>query len=219
MKAYDYLRKRILAGELVPGAFLSAQRLSVDIGVSRTPVREALRQLENDELVMIVPKLGAVVKTMSADQFQELLGYREALEVFAIGQAATLRRPEEIAHLKATLEMMEKFTSELPDNEEALLKLVELDIRFHRTIFGMARNAFIRDKSERAHVLQRMVTPSLASEWMTGRESAKSINILSVYREHSDIFAAIRDGDAPRAQTAMALHLDNFAKKMWFLKN
>lgn len=216
-KAYDYLRKRILSGEFAPGVFLSAQRLSVEIGVSRTPVREALRKLEYDELVTIVPKLGAVVKTMSADEFQELLGYREALEVFAVGRAALLRRKEEIAHLKVTLELMYELTQELEansENEDALLNLADQDIRYHRMIFGVARNEFIREKSERAHILQRMVTPPLVAEWVTRETSADPINIKAVFREHSEIFEAIRDGDVSRAQSAMALHLDNFAKKM-----
>ncbi len=121
-KAYDYLRKRILGGDLQPGAFLSAQSISKDIGVSRTPVREALRQLEYDELVTIVPKLGAVVKTLNRDQFQDLLGYRQALgDPYAPEKAAELRRPEEVEQLKTILEGMREQTNILVQNPRMLM--------------------------------------------------------------------------------------------------
>ncbi len=215
-KAYNYLRKRILAGEFPPGGFLSAQSLSKDIGVSRTPVREALRQLEYDELVTIVPKLGAVVKTLNQDQFQDLLGYREALEVHATGRAAQLRRPEEVEQLKAILGAMKDLVSGLlqsPQDSEILQKLAEQDIRFHRAIFAMARNDFIREKSERAHILQRMLTPTLIYRQMPTEEIMKS-NATKVLEEHVAIYEGIRDGDAAKAQSAMSLHLGNFARKV-----
>ena len=215
-KAYNFLRKRILAGEFPPGGFLSAQSLSKDIGVSRTPVREALRQLEYDELVTIVPKLGAVVKTLNQDQFQDLLGYREALEVHATGRAAQLRRPEEVEQLKSILESMKEFVNGLlhnPQDSEVLQKLAEQDIRFHRAIFAMARNDFIREKSERAYILQRMLTPSLIYKVMPRDEVVKS-NAMSSFEEHVAIYEGIRDGDAAKAQGAMSRHLGNFARKV-----
>jgi len=214
-KAYDFLRKKILSGELQPGAFLSAQSLSKDIGVSRTPVREALRQLEYDELVTIVPKLGAVVKTLNRDQFQDLLGYRQALETHTAGKAAELRRPEEVEQLRIVLEGMREQTNALvnnPKDVEALKMLGEYDVRFHRLLFAMARNTLIREKFERAHILQRMLTLSII-ENLPREDEAFRQNVMAVFEEHTNVFEAIRDGDGGRAQMAMAKHMSSFASK------
>lgn len=215
-KAYDYLRKRILAGDLPPGAFLSAQSISKDIGVSRTPVREALRQLEYDELVTIVPKLGAVVKTLNRDQFQDLLGYRQALETHTAGKAAELRRPEEVEHLKVILEGMREQTNALVQNPrdlEALRLLGDFDVRFHRLLFAMARNSLIREKFERAHILQRMLTLTLI-EYHQPEDEALKENVMVVFEEHTNIYDAIRDGDVTKAQSAMGKHMSSFAAKV-----
>lgn len=215
-KAYDYLRKRILAGDLQPGAFLSAQSLSKDIGVSRTPVREALRQLEYDELVTIVPKLGAVVKTLNRDQFQDLLGYRQALETHTAGKAAELRRPEEVEQLRLVLEGMREQSNSLaqnPRDPEGLRHLGELDVRFHRLLFAMARNTLIREKFERAHILQRMLTMMIIEDTVPPDESLKE-NVMNVFEEHTNIYEAIRDGDVSRAQSTMGRHMSSFAAKV-----
>lgn len=215
-KAYEFLRKRILSGDLQPGAFLSAQSLAKDIGVSRTPVREALRQLENDELVTIVPKLGAVVKTLNKEQFQDLLGYREALEAYTAGRAAELRHAEEVEQLRLILEKMHEVSRPLiqdPGDREALQNLGEQDVKFHRAIFGMARNNFIRERFERAHILQRMMTLSLLSHLVPGGDAIKE-NVAAVLEEHTRIFEAIRDGDAERAHAAMTRHMSNFSAKV-----
>lgn len=214
-KAYDYLRKRILSGDLQPGAFLSAQSLSKEIGVSRTPVREALRQLETDELVTIVPKLGAVVKTLNKDQFQDLLGYRQALEAHTAGKAAELRRPEEVEQLRLVLEGMREQTNLLvqnPTDSEALRLLGDFDVRFHRMLFAMARNTFIRERFERAHILQRMVTMSIIENRTPDDEAIKE-NVMTVFEEHTAIFEAIRDGDVEKARGGMIRHMSNFAAK------
>lgn len=215
-KAYEYMRKRLLSGALPPGAFLSAQSLSKDIGVSRTPVREALRQLEYDELVTIVPKLGAVVKTLDREQFQELLGYRQALETHAAAKAAELRRPEEVEQLGSILEGMRRHGEAViqdPRNLEALQLLSDADARFHRLLFAMARNTFIRENLERAHVLQRMLTLKQIEHLWPGDEVLKT-NVATVLKEHTNIWEAIRDGDPDRAQAAMSQHMSNFAGKL-----
>src|SRR5262245_3783503 len=89
--AYDYLRKRILSGGYAPGQALMTKMLAAEIGVSRTPIRDALRQLEADGLVTIRPRLGASVKQMDLKVFQESCELRLALETHAAGLAARSR--------------------------------------------------------------------------------------------------------------------------------
>ena len=214
-KAYDYLRKRILSGALQPGAFLSAQSLSREIGLSRTPMREALRLLEYDELVTIVPKLGAVVKKLSHDQFHDLLGYRQALETYTAGRAATMRRPEEVDLLKAALEKMNDQVNSLmgdPHDMDVLMSLGECDVRFHRLLFLMARNSLVEDKFERVQILQRVVLAALITRAPAAADSIRE-NVQSAFQEHTEIFEAIRDRNSEEAQDAMSRHMCSFVAK------
>lgn len=220
MKAYDFLRAKILSGEYAPGAFLSAQSLAKEIGISRTPVREALRQLENDELVTIMPKLGAVVRTLDEKEFLELLGFREALEVFAAGKAAELHRPDELAQLETILKSMKESSNRLlknADDTSALQRFGLDDQLFHHTILNMSRNDFIRERLERAVTLQRLMMPSLMRKWFPEKKALQE-RISRVYQEHVDIVAAIRSSDRFKAQACMQKHIGNIVAKLVFPK-
>lgn len=89
--AYEFLKKRILSGEYLPGTALMTNALSPEIGVSRTPIRDALRQLEQDGLVTIQARAGARVKQMELREFREVCEMRLALESHAAGLAARRR--------------------------------------------------------------------------------------------------------------------------------
>ncbi len=218
MKAYGFLRSKILAGEFQPGMFLSAQKLSKEIGVSRTPVREALRQLENDELVTIMPKLGAVVRTLNEEQFRELLGYREALEVHAAGQAAEMRLPHEVEHLRELLEAIRKQVDALSrdaNDAEALRQLSRADQLFHHAILKIARNGFIQKHFERLDILQRLTMPALMHRLFPVGEDLQD-RARKALGEHEAIFSAICAGDAEQARQSMRLHIANIYSKLAF---
>ncbi|MSU65892.1 MAG: GntR family transcriptional regulator, partial [Opitutus sp.] len=86
--AYEYIRNKILVGEYQLGSALRTNRLATEIGVSRTPIREALRLLETDGLVVIRPRIGARVTSLNIDEFTHLCAMRLALETYAAGLAA-----------------------------------------------------------------------------------------------------------------------------------
>ena len=218
MKAYGFLRSKILSGEFQPGTFLSAQKLSKDIGVSRTPMREALRQLENDELVTIMPKLGAVVRTLDEEQFRDLLGYREALEVHAAGKAAEMRRSHEVEHLRGLLEAIRVQVDALSrnaDDAEALRQLSAADQLFHHAILKIARNAFIQKHFERLDILQRMTMPALMHKlFPVGKDLQDRAK--RALQEHEAIFNAVCDGDSDLARQSMRDHIANINGKLAF---
>src|SRR5215216_3804928 len=108
--AYEHIRKRILSGEYPPGIALMTNELSDRIGVSRTPVRDALRQLESDGLVIIKPRLGASVKTMDLKEFREMCGLRLALETYAAGLAALNRTEADLHEMRFAIENMRRLT-------------------------------------------------------------------------------------------------------------
>src|SRR5438132_2081929 len=89
--AYDYIRKRILNGDFRSGQSLMTKVLAKETGLSRTPIRDALRQLESDGLVTIRARLGASVTSMDLEEYGELCGLRLALESYGAGLAARNR--------------------------------------------------------------------------------------------------------------------------------
>ncbi len=215
IQAYQYLRKKIVSGEFPPGSFLSAQSISKEIGVSRTPMREALRQLECEDMVTIVPKLGATVTNYSREEFQELLGFREALELYAVSRAATLRQAQHLAELQDIIENMRVETNRIVKTKKGaadLSELSNLDMRFHRVIFTAAGNQMVMERYERANILQRMMTLAVPRGSLPEDLTSKE-NIMSVFEEHVAIFEAIRDQDPDRARKAMARHIEILSAK------
>ena len=207
IRAYHYLKKRILDGSLKPGDFLSAQGLSRDIGLSRTPVKDALRKLEYDELVTIEPSLGAAVRVLDQAQFLDLLSYREALEVHAVGCAADFHRAADLDRLETVLARMRAQTeilSQSPYSVRINQRLADFDFQFHSLLFEMADNRIIYENFVRAFELERMMILSL-----TGSQDHDALKDRAIVAlgEHTRIFAAVRDGDQASARSTMAAHL------------
>ena len=100
----DRLRRAILVGEIDPGAWLRQVDLAAHFGVSRTPIREALRSLEREGLVRIVPNHGARVSPLSLADFEEIYALRTGIEGLAARKAAEAARPEDIANLVTQLD-------------------------------------------------------------------------------------------------------------------
>ncbi len=132
---FDYMKNAIITGELKPGERLMEVQLAEKLGVSRTPVREAIRKLELEGLVVMVPRKGAYVSDLDAKDLLNVLEVRSSLEGLAASLAAERITDEEIERLKGILEEFQK-NIELGDNEA----LIRLDKEFHDLIFAASRN-------------------------------------------------------------------------------
>ncbi|MBI5768512.1 MAG: GntR family transcriptional regulator [Verrucomicrobia bacterium] len=212
--AYDYIRKRILGGEYAPGASLATKTLSAEIGVSRTPVRDALRQLEADGLVTIQARLGASVKQMALKEFREMCGLRLALESFAAGLAATNRTEEDLREISLALEAMRKLTEKIiataRDKEEAVLEALRReDVRFHVAIMSAAKNELMKSEILRLHLINRVVTVPGPERDVQLEKKTIDARRRAVLASHEEIFVAIRQGDAAGARDAMAAHIQD----------
>lgn len=199
--AVRLLRERIVSGALPPGAKLSDLVLSREIGISRTPIREAIRMLAADGLVEVVPHQGATVRSPSLAELDELYEIRALLEAHAAARAAALR-PAETASLLALVADMEAIA--VPDGERldeaATRRQRELDLGFHRlvlTLSGLAR-------------LQRMVEDAgiIARPFETMDPCMPTADLRSACRHHRRIAEAIAAGEAEAARTAMAAHIE-----------
>ena len=215
--AYDYIRKKILSGEFLPGYSLMTEVLSSDIGVSRTPIREALHSLKADGLVTIRAHLGASVTKMGVEEFKEMCDMRLALEGHAAGLAAINHSQVELREIRYALEEMRKFTAMIIEAEEEgnlIDDLVREDVHFHIAIMTAAKNKMMKSEILRLHLVNRVVFgPTSVAASRKNSKDFQDENRRKVMAMHEDIFAAILDHDAPAAKAAMETHIQDIIDK------
>ena len=195
-KVYLALRARILSGELEPNVMLREQALAEELGVSRTPVREALRRLDEAGLVTFVPNRGATVVAWTIEEVRETYLVRAGLESRAAGLAATRITAEELDTLDALIDAMEPLVTAVDD--EPVAELSRLNADFHRSV-GAA-----------SHSLQLMTltssvarVPLMASAFRHHGERYRARS----NHQHRDILTALRSGDQIWAEVAMRSHV------------
>ncbi len=192
---YESLRDAIVNQTLKPGERLMETELAEELGVSRTPVREAIRKLELEGYVVMIPRKGAYVSGLSIRDINEVFEIRGTLEALAAGLSAERATEEEIEEMKQDLEM-EAHLWETSD----LLKTIEIDIKFHEMIYASARNSRLLTMiKELREQVQRFRTTTLA---VPGR-------MKFALDEHRKILAAIAARDVETAQQAAKEHIDN----------
>ena len=219
--AYDYIRKKIHNGEFAAGRPLMTETLAAEIGVSRTPVRDALRKLETDGLVTIRARFGASVKQMDVKEFRGMCDLRLALESHASGLAATNRTEADLHEIKFALEAMRRLTERIVEAEQEQPLLAELlreDVRFHIAIMTAARNELMKKEILRLHLINRVVSGPLRIEVSAvekGESNARRRAVLSTYEK---IYEAIARSDAEAARADMVFHIaemvDNTLRRM-----
>ena len=133
---FEALRDAIIRGILKPGERLMEVQLAEELGVSRTPVREAIRKLELEDLVVMIPRKGAYVSGISLKDIADVFEVRAAVEALAAGLAAERITDEELEELERIL--VKK--AEIIDAND-LDRLVEIDISFHESLYHASRNA------------------------------------------------------------------------------
>ncbi|KIQ56060.1 GntR family transcriptional regulator [Meiothermus taiwanensis] len=132
--AYSHLRGAILTGSLLPGARISEPGLAQELGVSRTPVREALQRLAQEGLVELLPGKGARVRVLSAEEVREVYDVRALLEGEAAALAAQNATEEELNRLERLLQALDA----LP--KEAYAQQMQVDFDFHTALIEAAHN-------------------------------------------------------------------------------
>jgi DNA-binding GntR family transcriptional regulator len=190
----DKLRERILGGELGSGERLVESRLSEEMGVSRVPVREALRKLASEGLVSIEPRRGATVISYSEEQVRELVEVRATLEALNAKLAAKRHDESKVAELKAILEEGVK-AADSGDAADSL-RLVVLNDRFHDALGNIAANAVLSDMMR--SLRERTALLFAPMNRSRGRQN---------WEEHSAILRAVISKDAEMASFLAARHV------------
>jgi len=190
----DQLRSEILAGLIPPGTRLFQDVEAARLDVSRTPLREAFRQLEGERLIQITPNRGAVVTRLTPQEVTEIFRIRGQLEPLAAAQAARLSTPEEVRAIGSLLEELEEART-----ERRIRQLLKLNKSFHFHIYeasGMPR--LVNIISSLWGPIEAM-RAAYASEPVTARHAAD---------EHSRLYRAIEDRDADEAAAITRQHVE-----------
>jgi DNA-binding GntR family transcriptional regulator len=200
--AYDSIKQYILEGRLDKDSRLTEALLSNQLGISRSPVREALNSLATEGLITIEPRRGASLRRFSVKEMGDLYDLRELLEVYAIQIA------EITPKLLATLEKSTEQVKELLDGKKKL-EYIEEDTNFHGAIAEATHN----------QPLIAMLENVQNQLWICRRETY-NLSSSTAYQAHSAILQALRDGDRRAAKRAMADHISYVREQLLaFVRN
>ncbi|MBE0450907.1 MAG: GntR family transcriptional regulator [Clostridia bacterium] len=190
---FDRIREDILNGRYLTGDKLVEIKLADELGVSRTPVREALKQLELDGLVDNIPNRGVVVKGISQDDIDDILTIRLCIEGLVGQWAAERILDEEVKELEEIFDLMEFYTS-----KGDIDKIFELNTKFHEALYKATKSRYLEGvlkdfqlfiKSSRNNSLK-----------MEGR-------LFTALEEHRNILEAIKNHDQENTRISLVKHI------------
>jgi GntR family transcriptional regulator, rspAB operon transcriptional repressor len=190
--AYDTIKARILDSRYEPGAMLSEVRLAEDLQISRTPIREALRELSGQGLIQILPKRGVMVSTLSLRDIVEVYQLREQLECFATRLAAHHAGPDDATAFRAD---HERAVASM--NRGRLREAYDSSILMHDRIIALAANTRL------THFMQLLSDQVHRFGLLTLRNG----RVGPALAEHGGIIEAIANGDGASAEALMRRHL------------
>ncbi len=197
---FETLREAILSGKLEPGERLMEIQLAEEMGVSRTPVREAIRKLELEGFVVMIPRKGAYVAGISHKDVTDVFEVRAALEALAAGLAAERATDEEIEKLDRSLLAYSEQT-----NKQDIDGIVESDTGFHELLYKCSRNERLQSMiTLLREIIQRVRTVSLSQP---GRSK-------DAVEEHRQIVDAIAERNVELAQHLAREHIYNAENSM-----
>lgn len=185
------IRRRIVEGEYPPGTRLTEERLAADFGVSRNPVREALRVVETEGFVTLTPRRGAVVATPDAGTIGDLFAIRGSLEATAARLAAERATPDDVAALRGLLD-----AARLATDAEDFTRVAQLNNDLHRMCIAITGNRWLMTMSSALY---------LHVHWVFRIGAADRAP--HSWAEHIRIVDAIEAHDPDAAETAVRHHL------------
>ncbi len=204
-RVHAALRSKLLDGTLPPGSRLDYKQLAIELGVSTTPVREAVTQLASEGFVELVPRLGAVVRSLNQNSAREFHEVREAVETFAALKAAERHSPRHLELLRKHLDIMLRHYQDAlgsgANNLDvpALHEFLDADLAFHKTILLGARNPALARTVEESHIQARI--------FFADRGIHDLVRLRLACEQHAAILAALEERDGPAASEAMRHHI------------
>lgn len=206
-QAYRHLHQKILSGEFKPGSRISEQSISKELGISRMPVRDAIRQLQNEGLVEQVPRYGTVIFKPKRKDVMDLYKLREALESYAAAEVAKTSTPSLLKKLATYIEAMKEFRDKLQQGDlpllqgNDLLRFLAIDMAFHMLIIQATGNS---------RLLKTVKDTQSLSQIFRVRRQVHSFEVVEkAVEHHTEIYRMFEKGDSEAARTAMARHIQD----------
>ena len=193
---FNTLRQAILKGELKPGERLMEIQLANKLGVSRTPVREAIRKLELEGLVLMIPRKGAEVAEITRQDMEDVLEVRTALEELAVKDACDHITDAQLSELKKASNEFKKALLEGKD----LVTCADADMHFHDVILSATNNRRLIQMLN--NLSEQMCRYRM--EYLKDERTHKTL-----IEEHDAIRRALKKHDKVKAGAAIRVHIDN----------
>jgi DNA-binding GntR family transcriptional regulator len=197
---FNTLRKSILTGQLKPGERLMEVHLASRLGVSRTPIREAIRKLELEGLVTMIPRRGAEVAQITEKSLKDVLEVRRALDALSVELACDRITPEELQKLKTACEEFEKAV-----REKEVSEIAKADVALHDIIVQAAGNQRLQQ------LVNNLAEQMYRYRFVYIKEESQREKLVD---EHKEIYESILNRDKQRAAAAAKLHIDNQEKSI-----
>ena len=194
-RAYLQIKERIITVQMPPGSVIQEAQLIQELGLGRTPIREALKQLKSENLVVFAPRRGMFVSDVAITDLQQIYEVRVELESLCARLAAQRITPEQLGELKS---LMAECRESDQDDKELVLSL---DRRFHQLMAEAAGNKFLRSEVEKFYNLSLRV-------WYLAINSIQSQDV--DVDAHFEIERAIEIRDADRSERRMREHIRHF---------
>lgn len=195
--AYGILRDKIMRKEFSPGQRLNLRAIEMGLGISRTPLREALHRLASERLVEILPRSGTFVTALSPRDIAESFEVRRAIERYAVECASQQATDQQLQQCRVLLpELARLATAE--DPAATYPQYMSVDYELHRRIVALADNQRLSRAYERENVHSQIARVHY-------RRTMRDLDITQ--QEHEAIMAALERRDAPAAREAMDRHL------------
>jgi DNA-binding GntR family transcriptional regulator len=199
-RVFEFLQNSIQTGELAPGARLNTREIAQQTGVSQIPVREAIRALEGQGLVKILPHAGAIVTGVSVREFWEVAQLRDVLEPFGARLATMYVTPADLHYLAGLIDDMDDAI-----RTEDLARFMKIVRRFHQRIYDRCPNQRLRDLllSLRGAAQRNQIVASLIPNFA-----------MDAMPDHRALLDALAARDARAAERSMAMHREAMAARL-----
>ncbi|MFL7814136.1 MAG: GntR family transcriptional regulator [Anaerolineales bacterium] len=196
-KAYQEIKKRIIKTKLAPGEVINESNLMKDLGFGRTPIREALKRLQSDDLVVVKPRRGIFVSELAITDLSQIFEVRVELESLAVRLACQRITKEQLAKLK---QLADQYLCSKDASKE---EMIDLDGQFHDLIRQATHNRFLITNLEYYYNLSLRI-------WYLAlpRAAAEEIDV----EAHCEIYEAIAAQDEGLAVRRIAKHIRDFHK-------
>lgn len=207
-RAYEHIRGKLSRGEFPPGARLVNRTLAKEIGISFTPVREAISRLASEGLVDYVPGAGAYVRNPDRQELAQLYDLRENFEPFAAAEAAKHITSHEVDELQSICDDWHRIAESIGQNKPShataaqMRRWLDNEERFHRLLVTAARNRWLTKIVNELQLLARgFAQQRSAPDFMTAGAAQDSC------AQHDALLAALKSGDPDDARSLMAAHI------------